>query len=89
MNSYRILANDISHRKLNIERGTKLEILIADLQLFGNKEQIELAKKLANVIAKGEDFDLDPLLNNLGNDLRKRLDLDSVEGNVQWIRIGE
>ena len=86
INAYRILTNDVSHRELTDARQEKLENILADIQLFGSKEQVELAKNLAISASAGGQFELDPLINSLRNDLRKALNLPKVENNVQWLR---
>lgn len=86
INAYRILANDISHRKETFERSEKLENILTDIQLFGSSCQVELAKKLAEDISSGGEFQLDPLINSLRNDLRSELRLSKIDGNVKWLR---
>ena len=84
--TYRILANDISHREQSGETNLKLENLLSDIQLFGNNSQIELAKQLADEIAGGGSFELNNLLVELRDNLRKELNLSPVIGNVKWLR---
>lgn len=86
INVYRILTNEISHREGTKERGEKLENILSDIQLFGSKTQVVLAKELATEIAAGQFFELDPLINDLRNDLRKQLKLSKIEGNIKWLR---
>ena len=82
--AYRILTDEISHRENPDVK--KLEAIITDIQLFGTKEQINLAKKMADEAAQNHDFELDPLINCLRNDLRKELQLSKIDGNVKWLR---
>lgn len=86
VNAYRVLTNDVSHRKLNEERKIALENLLSDIQLFGSVEQVMMAKTLADEVASGGAFELDPLINSLRNDLRVQLKLEQVQGNVRWLR---
>jgi len=51
--------------------------------------QIDFAKSLADDVASGKGFDLDPLIKNLRDDLRKELDLKKVMGSVRWLRFHE
>ena len=88
IDAYRILTNEISHRTLDLERNRKLENLLSDIQLFGSKEQVDLARALAKEVAAGQSFELDPLINNLRDDLQNQLRLDPVVGNVKWLRFG-
>lgn len=84
--TYRTLEHEIVHRELNDDTHQKLELVITDIQLFGLEEQIILAKKLANDIAKKDEFWLDDLINSLRDDLRQQLGLKKIEGNVTWLR---
>ncbi len=86
INAYRILTNEISHRKETKENNTQLENILSDIQLFGSEEQVQLAKDLANTVASGGEFQLDPLINSLRNDLRKMIGLKKIKGNVKWLR---
>jgi len=85
--TYRVLTNDISHRATSSERQKKFEIMISDIQLFGSVEQVELVKTLADECVSGDEFQLDPLINSLRKDLRKRLNLSALSGNVTWVRL--
>jgi hypothetical protein len=69
--AYRVLTNEISHRKPNENSILVLENILSDIQLFGSLEQVELAKKLADDVDAGDSFELDPLINSLRNELRK------------------
>ncbi|MEJ7666983.1 MAG: hypothetical protein WKG07_49520 [Hymenobacter sp.] len=60
--------------------------VVAEIQLFGSVEQVELAKELADSMAQGGDFTIDALINSLRKDLRKQLKLEDVAGNVKWLR---
>ncbi|MCD8567640.1 MAG: hypothetical protein LRY50_04605 [Geovibrio sp.] len=88
IDAYRILNNEVAHRKSTEERNKNMK-LIGAIQLFGNEEQIELAKKLAYDIAKGGIFELDPLINSLRDSLRKSLNLKHIQGNVTWVRFND
>jgi hypothetical protein len=86
VNVFRFLATSISNRNPSEEDWRKFEDIIADIQLFGTPEQIRLLKSVTNQIAEKKEFDLDPILNDLRDHLRSDLDLESVEGNIRWIR---
>lgn len=86
ISAYRILTNEISHRKESTERSEKLENILSDIQLFGSSDQVEMAKRLAEEVAAGGEFQLDPLINSLRNHLRSELRLVPVRGNVKWLR---
>lgn len=87
--AYRVLANEISHRDQTPDRTLKLENMLSDIQLFGSLKQVQLARTLADELASKRNFELDPLINSLRDDLRKELGLSRVEGNVRWIRFSE
>ncbi len=86
INAYRILTTEITRRELTMERNLKLENIISELQLFGSEREVELTKKLAEDIKKGGDFYMDDLINELRDNLRKELNLQSAYGNVVWLR---
>jgi hypothetical protein len=86
VNVFRFLATSISNRNPSEEDWRKFEDIIADIQLFGTPEQIRLLKAVTNQIAEKKEFDLDPILNDLRDHLRSDLDLESIDGNVRWIR---
>jgi hypothetical protein len=86
INAYRILTNDISHRPETKEGNEKLETILSDIQLFGTEKQVQLSKELIDVVASGGEFPLDPLINDLRDDLRKQIGLSEIEGNVKWLR---
>lgn len=89
INAYRILTNEITQRKATKESNIKLENILSDIQLFGSYEQVQLAKDLADAIASKGDFELDPLINSLRNDLRKMIGLKKIRGNVKWLRYND
>ena len=66
-----------------------LESAVADIQLLGTVEQAHLARKFALEFAKDGHASLDPLLEALRHDLRKELDLPSLEEGVTYLRIAK
>lgn len=86
VSAYRTLTNEVSHRKPNPDRRQALENILSDIQLFGSSEQVELARKLADEVAAGASFELDPLINSLRDELRNQLELKPINGNVKWLR---
>ncbi len=86
VNVFRFLATSVSNRNLSKEDWRKFEDIIADIQLFGTPEQIGLLKEVTNQIAEKKEFDLDPILNDLRDHLRRDLNLESIDGNIRWIR---
>jgi hypothetical protein len=86
INAYRILTDEISNRPQTPEGEKKLELIIAEIQLFGSKEQVQMARDLAHNIAQKRDYEYDTLINSLRTDLRKQLNLEAINGNVTWLR---
>ena len=86
INTYRVLANEISQRGKTPENTKYLEDILSDIQLFGSIEQVNLARTLAIEACEKECFELDPLINSLRNDLRTELGLVPVATNVHWLR---
>lgn len=87
--TYRVLACDILQRKLTSAESKKaLEDILSDLQLIGSKEQVEMAKQLADAAVRGSGIiDLSPIINNLRQSLRKELKLKQIDGNITWLRL--
>jgi hypothetical protein len=86
MDAYKVLTHEINERELTNERVEALENLISDLQLIGSPEIVALTKKLAIDAVSNDQFPLDDLINEIRRELRKELDLNSIQGNVLWFR---
>jgi hypothetical protein len=65
------------------------ESAIADIQLFGNAKQIELAQYVAKQFASQGSASCDNLLEELRKDLRAELDLEQVTDMRVIVRIEE
>jgi hypothetical protein len=65
------------------------ESAIADIQLFGNAKQIELAQNVAKQFASQGSVSCDNLLEELRKDLRAELDLEQVTDMRVIVRIEE
>jgi hypothetical protein len=63
-----------------------IEKPIADIQLFGNKKQIELAQKIADEIATSGQCTLNELLIELRGDLREELNMEKVPNKIRHLR---
>lgn len=87
--AYRILTQDIGRRDTSIESITKLENLLSEIQLFGSAKQVDLARKLSNETASEGVSEIDPLIENMRDSLRKELGLEAVEGKTIWLRFTE
>ena len=77
--SYKVLTS-IPHREEDKKPiyYPNLEDAIADIQLFGTEKQITLAKEVANIFAKEKSVELNPLIIQLRDDLRKELNLEEL-----------
>jgi hypothetical protein len=64
-----------------------LEQAISDIQLFGNRKQVELAQQFTEDFAATMSADIDELLIDLRNDLRKELKLESAPKSITHLRI--
>lgn len=64
----------------------KMESAFADIQLFGSKAQVSMVAVALEEFSKTSRAPLDPLLNDLRNELREELHLEPVQENVIWFR---
>lgn len=67
------------------EKG-RMERTLPLIQLLGTLEQVEMARDVSEELTQGGKVDMDPLINSLRDYLRGELALDSVSGNIFWIR---
>jgi len=86
INTYRILTHDISNRELDEKANISFENILSDIQLFGSKEQVTLARQLALDLSNGKTVELDSLIRSLRNDLRSELNLNQINEDVRYIR---
>jgi len=86
IDAYKILTQEIGRRESSIESITKFENLLSEIQLFGSKKQVELARKISNQTAQEGVSEIDPLVEEMRNSLRHELGLEAVEGNTIWLR---
>jgi len=91
IDAYRKLANSTKRNSKATSYYRDLESAFSDIQLFGTDKQIE---ELRSSIIHGKDgvidkIMLDDILNDLRNSLRKEIELDSVSGNVFWLRLDD
>lgn len=77
-----------SHRE-DYDRVEYLEKPIAKIQMFGNKEQIELAQIFATDISTKQQASLTNLLVSLRKHLRKELKIEEVEDTIQHLRFNK
>lgn len=84
--AFRALAKANNHPHL-YEIAEELEQAVADLQVFGTAEQVKLAQKFAEELGRTQQAEIDDLLNELRNSLRKELGREPVTGNMCWMKI--
>jgi hypothetical protein len=75
------------NRPLSSEIAPAFEKAIADIQLFGTPKQVALAQEFALGFAQRKPYSLDPLLNELRQELRNELKLEPVEPKIKYLRI--
>ena len=78
-----------SNRAKNFENNTELESAIADIQLFGTVDQVNLAQKLSFDIAHNSHASTDDLLKDLRAELRKELRLQEVSPEIVYLRLDD
>jgi hypothetical protein len=78
-----------SNRPLTAEStcAKNIESAIADIQLFGTRKQCELAQLFSKTYADVRNASVDDLLDNLRDDLRRELDLETLPSNRVQLRI--
>jgi hypothetical protein len=84
---FRALSKANHHPRL-YEIADEVEQAVVDLQLFGTPEQVRLVRKFAADLGAAQEADMDDLLNELRDSLRRELGRKPVSGNVRWLRIG-
>jgi hypothetical protein len=84
--AYRGLSKANNHPRL-WQVADELEQAISDIQLFGTPEQIRLAQQFGEQLGKEQEAELDPLLFELRNSLRKELGQKPVPGRVLWLKV--
>jgi hypothetical protein len=84
--AYRGLAKANNHPKL-WEVADDLEQAISDIQLFGTPEQIQLARRFGEDLGKTQEAELNSLLLELRNSLRRELGQTDVSTPVLWLKV--
>lgn len=77
-----------SNRKDN-RYNTEIETAIAGIQLFGTKQQIELAQQFAEEIARNKESSALELLILLRENLRKELRLEKAPRKFKFLRFSK
>jgi hypothetical protein len=63
-----------------------LESALADIQLLGSRDQVQLAHEFAVSMAKDQTASLDPLIANIRSELRHELGLDPLTNTIVVFR---
>ena len=77
-----------SNRKDN-RYNTEIETAIADIQLLGTKQQIELAQQFAEEFARNKEISALELLILLRENLRKELKLEKAPRKFKFLRFSK
>lgn len=64
-----------------------IEKALADVQLFGTPNQIQLAQDFARQYSSNGTADIQPLLNDLRNELRRELRLKAARDDIIYLRM--
>ena len=75
-----------TNRAFDRDAAAKLESAVADIQLFGSPEQVELARAFARDFAANRTASVERLMASLRNDLRHKLALSAVPQAVVSLR---
>lgn len=86
--AYRRLQN-AGHRPPVPPYSSDVESAIADIQLFGTRDQAIAAKKLATDLEEQGSASLDDLLLSLRSELRRELRLEEIAGGITHLRYPE
>jgi len=83
---FRTLSKANQHPRI-YEIADELEQAVTDLQLFGTPDQVDLAKKFALDLGNTRHAEIESLLNELRDSLRKELGRKPVSGHVVSLRV--
>jgi len=72
-----------------IKRFPKLEDALAKIQLFGSDEQILMAKKVIIAIGENKKTDVEELLQDIREKLRKEIGLSKTTEEIRYLRYGK
>lgn len=90
INVYRKIDSSIEPEEYSREWCESLQEAVAEVQLFGSEEQIELAHKFSELLLSKKEVNqkiLKELMQDLRSSLRSELGLKSVDSNIGHIRI--
>ena len=84
---YRRLEGAGNRSKPSLDEESTLESAVADIQLLGSVEQVQLARTFAFEFTKYRSASLDPLLESLRVELRNELALPPIAETIIHLRI--
>jgi hypothetical protein len=89
--AYRVLEGAAEREDIDNNQGTAFEAAMADIQLFGNQEQIkcciECIKNQEQNKEQKSEIEIAPLLKMLRADLRADLGLPHVDEQIKYCRL--
>jgi hypothetical protein len=88
IDAYRAFAKANHHPRL-FEVGDELEQAVADIQLLGSPELIELVQIFAHELATKQEASLDDVLMAIRKNLRSELGEKVVSGPFIWLQIAK
>jgi hypothetical protein len=86
IDAYRSIESCTNRPGLTKDQCHILESAMADIQLFGTVKQAKLAKDFIRDVAENQTGQADTLLEDLRDDLRKELKLESTPGDIVFLR---
>jgi len=87
IDTYKKLANASNRKPFKDSPYFKeLESAIADIQLFGTEDQINLVHNFANEFREKNAASTDNLLFDLRKKLREELNLSKIDKKIVWVR---
>jgi hypothetical protein len=85
LEAYRRLESASNRRDLSVY-ARDLESALADIQLLGSRDQVQLAHEFAVSMAKNQTASLDPVIANIRSELRHELGLDPLTNTIVVFR---
>jgi|CZCB01.1.fsa_nt_gi Ca2+-binding EF-hand superfamily protein len=83
LDAYRKLERSIHKEKI----GRDFVEAISDIQFLGTPPQVNMAKRIAADFAQNGQVDLDELLIDLRDSMRRELELEKIDERFIWVRI--
>jgi hypothetical protein len=84
IDAYRRIARN-ANRPTRMDQCYEASLALAELQLFGTADQIDLTREFVRRLVEDKEARIDPLLGAIRDDLRKELRLEPVKHKFMWI----